>query len=112
MIKITTKKANTDIKVFKILEEFHGRHVGPWHRLYTYERGSNVPEEPEYYSYLTGRGWLSVFDNEERAKSLKEILEKDFPENKYTILEMKIPKGTEYIHHITAHEYKAKELIW
>lgn len=99
------KKAKTDIKVFKILEEFNGRCVAPWHRIYTYKRGKNYPDD-------IIDGWLSSFDDEEHAKVWRDLLASESPEKTYSIYEMIIPKGTQYTTHIMSHELRAKTLSW
>ena len=106
------KKTKSDIRVYKILEVFHGRLVAPYNRMYAYKPGVNVPDNPEKYCYYTGEGWLSTYTDKEHAETWKSLLERDFPEKKYLIYEMTVPKGTEYIEHMTAKELRSKKLVF
>ena len=109
---MVTKTAKSDIKVYKILEEFNGRFIGPYCRGYTYRKGLNVPDFPERYCYYIGEGWLSAYIDKVQAESWKKLWEKDFPQRKYSIHEMAIPNGTEYFERITEGQIRAKKIIW
>ena len=109
---LAVKRTTLDVKVYKILEHFHGRLVAPYNKLYTYELGENVPDNPEKYCYYTGEGWLSVYIDKDRAESWMGLLAHDFPDKTYSIYEMTVPKGTEYLEHMNAQELRTKKLIF
>ena len=109
---LSIKKAKSDIRVYKILEVFHERLVAPYNSLYTYKPGTNVPDYPEKYCYYTGEGWLSAYTDKEYAETWKSLLERDFPEKKYLIYEMTVPKGTEYIERMDSKELRSKKLMF
>ena len=109
---LAANTAYADIKVFKLLKVYDSYFVSPFVCItegifYKYEKGKNVPMEtgiePELrenedyvYPYRVEGGWLHAYIDENEAKRALNMLEEGFPDEKFILVEMKIPGGAKY----------------
>lgn len=110
--------AKEDLTVYKLLFEDSAYYM----RDFTYQKGENVPTEnaplpkPDRYGFISIReGWLHCYATKERAERTVHFLSEITPPDKMLdlrIVEMTVPKGTDYFVGIGDDEVCAKKLVW